>query len=293
MSIVRGSYRRFSYFFFRWMDKKPRPGIEQSLFKADVLMLPGMYVGIIATTTIFATVGAFIGSYFLFTYFIPSGSYTIYYMLGVTGATAFMSLLVFPLLTQNRIASKKVKIDNSLPFVLAYMATLSSAGMNPVEVIKHVGLKDFGPTSTEFRKIVYRFDVLGQDIIAAINYIALNTPSQQLHDMLIGVSNIIISGGSLKSYCEQESKNLFDQRKSKLKQFIDSLAAYSEGYLGGVTVSTIMGLVAVILLGSLGIQILPGWSTQDLMLIFVFFAIPFVNIVFLGLLELKFSGDTT
>jgi flagellar protein FlaJ len=196
-------------------------------------------------------------------------------------------------MTQNRIASKKVKIDNSLPFVLAYMATLSSAGMNPVEVIKHVGLKDFGPTSTEFRKIVYRFDVLGQDIIAAINYIALNTPSQQLHDMLIGISNIIISGGSMKAYCEQESKNLFDQRKNKLKQFIDSLAAYSEGYLGGVTVSVIMGLVAIILLGTLGIQLIPNFGTQDLMLVFVFFAIPFINIVFLGLLELKFSGDTT
>jgi len=293
MSIVSGSYRRFSYIFFRWMDKKPRPGIEQSLFKADILMLPGMYVGVIALTTIFATLAAFIGSYFLFTYFIPSGSFAIYYMLGVTGAAAAMSLLVFPLQTQNRIASKKVKIDNALPFVLAYMATLSSAGMNPVEVIKHVGLKDFGPTSTEFRKIVYRFDVLGQDIVAAINYIALNTPSQQLHDMLIGISNIVISGGSLRSYCEQESKNLFDQRKNKLKQFIDSLAAYSEGYLGGVTVSVIMGLVAIILLGTLGIQLIPNFGTQDLMLVFVFFAIPFINIVFLGLLELKFSGDTT
>jgi len=290
--MIRGGYRKFSYFFFRWVDRKPRPGIEESLFKADVLMLPGMYIGMVAVTALLATVGSFVGSYFLFTYILPSGL-SLYYMLGVTGAAATMSLLVFPLLTQNRIASKRVKIDNSLPFVLAYMATLSSAGMNPVEVIKHVGLKDFGPTSTEFRKIVYRFDVLGQDIIAAINYIALNTPSQALHDMLIGISNIIISGGSLRSYCEQESKNLFDERKNKLKQFIDSLAAYSEGYLGGVTVSVIMGLVAVILLGSLGIQLIPGLNTQDLMLIFVFFMIPFVNVVFLGLLELKFSGDTT
>jgi archaellum biogenesis protein FlaJ (TadC family) len=291
--MIRGNYRRFTYFLFRWVDKKPRSGIEESLYKADILMLPGMYVGIIAVTTIFASAAAFVGSYFLFTDIIPSGSYAIYYMLGVTGAAGAMSLMVFPLQTQNRIASKRVKIENALPFVLAYMATLSSAGMNPVEVIRHVGLKDFGPTSTEFRKIVYRFDMLGQDIIAAINYVALNTPSQSLHDMLIGISNIIISGGSLKSYCDQESKNLFDQKKNKLKQFIDSLAAYSEGYLGGITVAVIMGLVAIILLGALGISLIPGLGTQDLMLIFVFFAIPFANIVFLGLLELKFSGDTT
>ncbi len=291
--MIRGNYRKFSYRLFRWIDKKPRQGIEETLYKADVLMLPGMYIGIIAVTAVLATTAAFVGSYFLFTDLIPSGGLSFYYMLAVAGSAGAMSLLVFPLLTQNRIASKRVKIDNALPFVLAYMATLSSAGMNPVEVLRHVGLKDFGPTSGEFRKIVYRFDVLGQDIIASINYIALNTPSQTLHDMLIGISNIIISGGSLKSYCEQESKNLFDQKKNKLKQFIDSLAAYSEGYLGGVTVSVIMGLVAIILLGSLGIQVIPNFGTQDLMLVFVFFAIPFVNIVFLGLLELKFSGDAT
>jgi archaellum biogenesis protein FlaJ (TadC family) len=291
--VIRGNYRKFSYFLFRWVDNKPRTGIEESLYKADILMLPGMYVGIIAVTAIFASAATFVGSYFLFTDIIPSGSYAIYYMLGVTGAAGGMSLLVFPLMTQNKISSKRVKIENALPFVLAYMATLSSAGMNPVEVIRHVGLKDFGPTSTEFRKIVYRFDMLGRDIIAAINYVALNTPSQSLHDMLIGISNIIISGGSLKSYCDQESKNLFDQKKNKLKQFIDSLAAYSEGYLGGITVAVIMGLVAIILLGSLGIKLIPGLNTQDLMLIFVFFMIPFANIVFLGLLELKFSGDTT
>ena len=291
--MIRGNYRRFSYLLFRWFDKKPRPGIEKTLYKADVLMLPGMYIGMIAMTAIIATVATFVGSYFLFTYVIPVGSFGIFYMLAVTGAATMMSLLVYPLLTQNKISSKRVKIDNALPFVLAYMATLSSAGMNPVEVIRHVGLKDFGPTSTEFRKIVYRFDMLGQDIIAAINYVALNTPSQQLHDMLIGISNIIISGGSLKSYCDQESKNLFDQKKNKLKQFIDSLAAYSEGYLGGITVAVIMGLVAIILLGALGIQFIPGLGTQDLMLIFVFFVIPFANVVFLGLLELKFSGDAT
>ena len=290
--MIRGNYRKFSYFMFRWIDKKPRQGIEETLYKADMLMLPGMYIGMIASTAVLATVCAFAGSFVLFTYLIPS-SLSLYYMIGVTGAAGGMSLLVFPILTQNRISSKRVKIENALPFVLAYMATLSSAGMNPVEVIRHVGIKDFGPTSTEFRKIVYRFDMLGQDIIAAINYVALNTPSQTLHDMLIGISNIIISGGSLKSYCDQEAKNLFDSKKNKLKQFIDSLAAYSEGYLGGITVAVIMGLVGIILLGALGIKIIPGLNTQDLMLIFVFFVIPFANLAFIGMLELKFSGDAT
>ena len=290
--MISSSYRRFTYFFFRWVDSKPRQSLVELLYKADIQMLPGMFVGTIVFTCIIATGVSFAGSYIFFTRFFHTSLWLVL-TLSVTGAAGAISLISYPIMTTNKIGSKKVKIDSALPFVLAYMATLSSTGMNPVEVVRHVALKEFGPISNEFRKIVYRFDVLGEDVITAINYIAINTPSQSLHDILMGVSNIIISGGSLKSYCEQESKNLFDERKSSMRRFIDSLSAYSEGYVGGVVVTVIMGVVGIIIIGSLGIKVLPYLSTQDVMLIFTFFIVPFVNIVYLGMLELKFSGDTT
>ena len=290
--MISGSYQRFAYRFFRWVDRKPRESLVELLYKADMQMLPGMFVGTIALTCVIATVVSFVGSYLFFTYVYQTGLGLIL-TLSITGAAAAMSLIAFPIITTNRVGSKNVKINSALPFVLAYMATLSSAGMNPVEVLRHVALKEFGPVSTEFRKIVYRFEVLGEDVITAINFIALNTPSENLHDILIGISNIIVSGGSLKSYCEQESKNLFEERKAKLKQFVDSLAAYSEGYVGGVIVAVIMGVIGIIIIGSLGVKVVPYLNTQDVMLIFAFFVVPFVNIVYLGFLELKFSGDTT
>jgi flagellar protein FlaJ len=290
--MITGAYQRFAYRFFRWVDKKPRESLVELLYKADLQMLPGMFVGTIALTCIIATAASLVGSYVVFTYFYQT-SLQLVLTIAITGSAAAISLIAFPIVTTNKIGSKNVKINSALPFVLAYMATLSSAGMNPVEVLRHVALKDFGPVSTEFRKIVYRFDVLGEDVITAINFIALNTPSENLHDILIGISNIIVSGGSLKSYCEQESKNLFDERKAKLKQFIDGLAAYSEGYVGGVIVAVIMGVIGIIIIGSLGVKVLPYLNTQDVMLIFTFFVVPFVNVIFLGFLELKFSGDST
>ncbi len=288
--VIINRYTRFTYFFFRWYDNQPRPAVLETLYKADVQMLPGMYIGTIIFTAILAGAASFAGSYLFFLYVFPS-SLAPYLVLAVTGAAVMMACISFPLITTGKISSKKVKIDATLPFVLAYMATLSSAGMNPVETLRSVALKDFGAVSVEFRKIVYRFDILGEDVVSALNYVALNTPSPSLHDMLIGISNIIVSGGSLKGYCEQEAKELFDNKKSKLKAFIDSLAAYSEGYIGGIVVTIIMGVVGIILLGALGIKILPFLSTQDLMDIFVFFIVPFVNIIFLAMLELKFSGE--
>jgi flagellar protein FlaJ len=286
---VAGRISRFAYRFFRWYDRRPHDAVEMQLYKADIRMLPGMYVGSIVFTAAIATAAAFAGSWFIFTYIVPS-SLSSLMILAVTGCTLGCSLVALPTMTSGKINSKKTKIETNLPFLLAYMATLSSAGMNPIDVIRQVAIKDFGAISSEFKKIVYRFDVLGEDIISAINHVATVTASPKFHDMLIGISNIIVSGGSLKGYCEQESKSLFDDKKNKLKSFIDSLAAYSEGYLGGVLVTIIMGVIGIVVIGALGIKILPGFGTQDLFLVFIFFVVPFVNIMFLGMLELKYSG---
>jgi archaeal flagellar protein FlaJ len=284
-----GWYNKFSYFAFRWLDNKPRPGILQLLYKADIQMLPGMYLGSIIITAIIVTVSLLFISWFVFSFILATPLSLIFeIVIPLSGLGA--SLGALPLITLNKITGKKVKIDAVLPFVLAYMATLSSAGMNPVETIRAVGLKDFGPVSREFQKISYRSDVLGEDIISAINHIALNTPSETLRELLIGMSNIVISGGSLRTYCEQESKELFALKRAKLKGFIDSLAAFSEGYIGGIIVSLIMGVIGIIVLGALGLHVLPFLSTADLFDILIFVGVPLINIVFLAMLETRFSS---
>ncbi len=209
-------YNKFSYFAFRWIDNKPRPGILQLLYKADIQMLPGMYIGNIAMTAIIATVATLFVSWFVFSFVLQTSLALIFEIvlpLSALGA----SLGALPLITLNKITGKKVKIDAVLPFVLAYMATLSSAGMNPVDALRAVGLRDFGPVSREFQKIAYRSTVLGEDIVSSINHVALATPSDALRELLIGMSNIIVSGGSLRTYCEQESKELFLVKRAKLK----------------------------------------------------------------------------
>jgi archaeal flagellar protein FlaJ len=282
-------YNKFGYFAFRWIDNKPRPGILELLYKADIQMLPGMYLGSIFTTALIVTVAALLGSWFVFSFILKS-SLSLIFELVVPLAALGISLGALPLITLNKITGKRVKIDSVLPFVLAYMATLSAAGMNPVETIRAVGLKDFGPVSREFQKISYRSDVLGEDIITAMNHVAASTPSDTLHEILIGISNIIVSGGSLRTYCEQESKELFDVKRAKLKGFIDSLAAFSEAYIGGIIVSVILGIIGIIILGALGLHVLPFLSTADLFLIFVFVLVPLMNIIFLAMLEARFSS---
>ncbi|MDA4123672.1 MAG: type II secretion system F family protein [Thaumarchaeota archaeon] len=287
-NVVLTRYRRFAYFFFKWYDNKPRPGTLETLYKAGIQMLPGMYVGTIVVTSVLAGTISLAGCLFFFTFVFPTPFGTLI-TLGVAGGAAAAGAIAFPMMTVNKITAKRVSIDSNLPFLLAYMATLSSAGMNPIDTLRAIALKDFGAISAEFRKIVYRFDVLGEDVVSAINHIATNTPSSSLHDILVGISNIVVSGGSIRAYCEQQSVNLFADKKAKLKSFIDSLASLSEGYVGGVIVTIVMAVIGIILLGSLGIKVLPFLDTQDIFELFIFFIVPFINIIFLVMLTLRFS----
>ena len=287
--VVLTRYRRFAYFFFKWFDNKPRIGTLDTLYKAGIQMLPGMYVGTIVVTAVLAGVCAFAGSFLVFNFLFKTPLAPLL-ILAITGSAVTAGAVSLPMITVNKITAKRVSIDSNLPFLLAYMATISSTGMNPIDALRAIALKDFGAISSEFRKIVYRFDVLGEDIVSAINHIATSTPSTSLHDILIGISNIVVSGGSLRAYCEQQSVSLFADKKAKLKGFIDSLASFSEGYVGGVIVTVIMGVIGIIIIGALGIRVAPFLNTQDVFEIFIFFIIPFVNIIFIAMLEMKFSS---
>ena len=287
--VIVTRFRKFAYFFFKWFDNKPRIGTLDTLYKAGIQMLPGMYVGTIVIYAVLAGVITLVGSVLVFTFLYQTPLAPIL-IPALSGTAVLAGAGALPVITVNKITAKRVSIDSNLPFLLAYMATLSSAGMNPIDALRAIALKDFGAISAEFRKIVYRFDVLGEDIVSALNHIAVNTPSTSLHDILIGISNIVVSGGSLRGYCEQQSVSLFAEKKAKLKGFIDSLAAFSEGYVGGVIVTIVLGVIGIIIIGSLGVQIAPFLTTQNVFEIFIFFIIPFVNVIFLAMLEMKFSG---
>jgi len=289
MVFKSNRYKRFTYRMFRWVDKNPSPSMLNTIYQADINQTPGMFLATIFGIAMIATPAAFLICLFLFNFVVHGFAQWRLVTLAVTGATFASSTGGLYFIAVNRISSKRVKINYNLPFVMSYMATLSSAGMNPVQTVRHVAMKDFGPVSKEFNKIVYRFDILGEDVITAITFVAAHTPSLVLRGVLLGVANVIISGGSLRDYCEEESKELIALKKAKLKGFIDNLAMVSEGYLGGVIVSVIMGVIGLFVAGSLGFHF-GDFSTQNLFDLLVFVMVPLMNIIFLAMIEMKFSS---
>jgi flagellar protein FlaJ len=194
----------------------------------------------------------------------------------------------FPFYLQNEIENKKRDIDKQIPYALAFMSILASSGATPLDIIRRLSREDYGQISNEFRKVLFRVDILGEDVVTAMNGLVHNTPSDLFRDICIDLTNIIYGGGGLKSYLETKSKDLMAIRRQTYKEFVESLAIFGEGYLGGVVMTLTLAILGIVISGALGISLGP-FEPKDLFNYLIYLIIPLINVVFLQMLAVKYS----
>jgi flagellar protein FlaJ len=285
-------YKRFCYVFGRSFDRNPNRDIIKLIYQADLEITPGMFTSLWLISTIL--VGLVMGIIASAVFLLPQSPFAIekplpYILLfAVIGAAAVA--LGFPFYLQNQIENKKRDIDTRIPYALAFMSILASSGATPLDIIRRIAREDYGQISNEFRKVLFRVDVLGEDVVTAMNGLVQNTPSNLFRDICIDITNIIYGGGGLKSYLETKSKELMAIRRQTYKEFVESLAVFGEGYLGGVVMTITLAVLGVVISGALGIQ-LASFSSLDLFTFLVYLIIPLINIVFLQMLAVKYSTN--
>ncbi|MBP2029448.1 flagellar protein FlaJ [Methanohalophilus levihalophilus] len=278
-------YKVFCYHFGRYVDREPRDEIAKMLYRADIEMTPGMFVSLAGVTAVLASLLVFGSSIFLF----YNSTSPLLYIFGLSFLTLVVTAGSFPFVLYNKISNKNTNIEQELPFALGYMSILASAGSTPLEVIRRISIEDYGGISLEFRKVIYRVDLLGEDGISAMNYLIHNTSSEMFRTICIDITNTMQSGGGLKAYLESKSTDLMKMRKLTQKQFVDSLAVYGEGYLSGVVLSVVLVILGIVVASALGIELF--LEPKVLFTVFVYGVLPFVNILFLVLLWMKYSGS--
>ncbi|NTV00669.1 MAG: type II secretion system F family protein, partial [Methanoregulaceae archaeon] len=268
----------------------PNPHISRTLYQVDAEMTPGMFISIWITTTILVTGLAFGISLAIF--WLPISPFSTespwLYVLLLTGVAAVMTGGGFPFYLQNQISNKKMDIERKLPYALSFMSILSSSGATPLDIIRRIGREDYGHISNEFKKVLFRTDVLGEDAVTAMHSLVNNTPSESFRDICIDITNIIYSGGGLKGYLETKSKELMANRRQIYKEFVESLSVYAEGYLGGIIMIITLAVLGIVISGALGIEFGPLTPAQTFDIL-VYVVTPVVNIIFLAMLGVKYS----
>jgi flagellar protein FlaJ len=284
------TYKRFCYIFGQSFDRNPSRDITKLIYQADLEMTPGMFTSLWLVTTVLAGVLMMILSSIIF--LLPQSPFKSAtpapYILLIALIGAGGAGIGFPFYLQNEIENKKRDIDKQIPYALAFMSILASSGATPLDIIRRVSREEYGQISNEFRKVLFRVDILGEDVVTAMNGLTQNTPSDLFRDICVDMTNIVYGGGGLKSYLETKSKELMAIRRQTYKEFVESLAIFGEGYLGGVVMMITLAVLGIVISGALGIQFGP-FTPGDLFNVLIYALIPIINIVFLQVLSVKYS----
>src|SRR5438093_1826443 len=292
----------FSYFTYGLLGKRIGKLLQIFSGLKQVLSLAGMKIGYkayVSSMIFFALLGgglSFFVWFFLFTFGLGSaiglGGLSIISILGTLVISIIFSFITgaailgfFYILPSMRVGSRRQRLDTYLPFTSSYMTVLASAGVTPERMLRSTAEKD--PKfmlSDEIANVVGRIDLLGYDVLNAINAEVDRSPSTNYQDLLRGFGGVIRTGGDMKKFFQGITDHLFQKRSLQVQAFLDSLGIIAETYVLMLIAFPLMLVVMLSIMASIGGS-LGGIDVFSFMYLMAFILIPICGVMFLFILD--------
>ncbi len=145
-------------------------------------------------------------------------------------------------------STRKIMVDNELPFFMAYVSTMVRGGVSVDRVIERVAqLKIFKYLREEAQRIVLHIRFFGEDPLSAIEKVVKNHPSSRFRDLMLGYTTTLRTGGDVLHYLEIRTQELFAARMNEIKSLTEKMGSFLEIYivLGVITSITLFVFFAV------------------------------------------------
>jgi flagellar protein FlaJ len=268
-------YRTFCYRLFgeRFDRGETSEAIVERLQRAGMNITPGMHYSVETVTTILAAVCGAAISFLLFDLAIHSPIWYLY-VLAITGIAVGATVGGFSFLLTSRISNRKEELDRELPFTLSELSVLASTGSSPIRLVRRMAARDHDPAMTgEFKRIVYKTDVQGKDLITALAEAAKESASTSVREAFWDLANMIHQGGNLDEYLRAKSDDVMKLRRAIQKEFIERLTTFLDMYVSLVLVGVLMIAVGAFLINALG-STAAGLNANELLLLLTFGLVP-------------------
>ncbi len=265
------TYRSFCYRILgSRLEKRGQDEVaEERLKQAGVNASPGLWAAMQYVTALFTAVGAFAVSMLLF-YVVLRPPMWYEYVLLVTGIAVGSVFGGFGFLVSSQISNRKSQLERELPFTLSELSVLASTGMAPIELMHRMAQRGHDPAiSSEFKKVVYKTDIQGKDLITALAETAKESASNSLRESFWDLANMIHQGGNLDEYLRNKSDDVLKLKRASQKEFIEHLVTFVDMYVSLVLVGVLMIAVGAFLLNTLG-STADGLSANTLLLLLTF-----------------------
>lgn len=275
MNAIIDWYKSFCYHLIgkRIRSSQKTEYLQQKLLMADMNLTAEGYISLIIITGLLATVISSIIFYIIFSAIINIESWSLY-VIGLGSLTSIISFTYFPFVVSSRMSNRKTQIDQSLPFALSELSILASTGLTPIRIFRTIAQnKEETAINSEFKKIIYKTDVQGKDIITAISETAKETPSDSFREALWDIGNMIHQGGDLDIYLRDKADITMQLKRDIQKEFIDKLGTYAEMYISLILIGVLFLGIAAFLIDAMGTT-MAGIDSETLLILLSFGLIP-------------------
>ncbi len=265
-------------------NKKFFQNYKYTLRKADIPMLFSSYLSLI----FFITFLAFIFSLF-FSVFISIGAKNLALtLLRNIGLALLFTLFIFLLLyfyPSIIVRNEERKIEAELPFAALYMASISSAGVQPLKVLNLLAAsKEYRAVGKQIKKVTNQINFFGMDVVSAIKTTNKMIANKKLVELLNGLATNIVTGGNLMSYFEEQAKKALTDYKVSREKFTESAGIYSDIYTGLLIAAPLIFMLVLVIINAFGGTIM-GLTISTISVIGLLLLV-LLNIIFLIYLEI-------
>ncbi len=199
-----------------------------------------------------------------------------------------LSFLTFIKLPNLKIKNRAVSLEAALPTVSSYMSAMTSAGVPPAPIFASLAAEKSLPrTVTQEAERIHRdIEILGLDVLRALEAAAYRSPSERWAGFLEGMIGTVNSGGDLTQYLSSETKSFMKLKQEKTKEFIENLGVLAEIFMVIGVVTPLFFIVMVAILSIL--------STDNQGSVVLLFLITYIIIPVLMIMQyiLTTIGDT-
>jgi len=282
--MASSGYVKFSYKFFGDFARllgKNFSDLRDDLQRANMQYTLEEYLATsMFTTAITFVIEAALLS-FIFAFFVPiilAMVSALILSLAISGMLFFLFYTYPTAIAKNREAA----IRKVLPFAVSYMSAIASGKTTPITLFKTLArFKEYGEVSKEAEDIVKDVEMFGMSISTAIRRKAKRTPSNELRELLYGMTTMTASGGDIGLYLRSKANELMNDYRRRIVKYSQDLSLLVEIYLTLI----ITGSIFFIVLSSV-ITAISGGLDIILMQIFVVLALlPIISIGFIILVK--------
>jgi flagellar protein FlaJ len=174
-------------------------------------------------------------------------------------------------------SSRRKKLGEELPFFIGYMAMLAASSLS-IEGIFRTIAKDGGDEEIvkDSGFIMRNVDMLGMDILSAIDLMAKRSPHPTYSELLEGLIATTITGGSLEIYFASTLKVMMEEKRMNLKKLTEVMSIVAEMYTIMLVVFPLMGIIMLSIMAIMTPN-LGGFNLQTLMMLMTYAFVPILG----------------